>query len=202
MKTKLLLFAAIIFALIISCKSTLHPVIVKTPGMERSAHNYSYTSYFTNNTLGYIIVAHDTDQTNTNLHDDLIIYPYNKLQMPDINTIEMRTFTIDSSNVTPSQSGNSGKFLSTDGTQVSWASVTGMASFGTATVSGTILQTQYTITHGLGYTPSKVFIQPKSSNAAVPSWVDNITSTTFRVTFSSVPVIGTNNISFDWQAYH
>lgn len=72
---------------------------------------------------------------------------------------------------------------------------------GSSTVSGTLLQTAYVITHGLSYTPSSVYIQPKSANAAALSWVTNITSTNFTITFLSVPILGTNNISFNWVAY-
>lgn len=72
---------------------------------------------------------------------------------------------------------------------------------GSATVSGTLLQTAYVITHGLSYTPTAVFIQPKSANASALSYVSNITSTQFTVNFLSVPIIGTNNISFNWVAY-
>lgn len=72
---------------------------------------------------------------------------------------------------------------------------------GSATLSGTSMQTAYTITHGLSYTPSMVFIQPSSSDAAALSWISNITSTSFTVNFQSVPAIGTNNISFNWISY-
>lgn len=72
---------------------------------------------------------------------------------------------------------------------------------GTSTFSGISLQTSYVITHGLGWTPSSVFVQPTSLNAAVLSYVSAITSTNFTITFISAPVIGTNNISFYWVAY-
>lgn len=75
------------------------------------------------------------------------------------------------------------------------------ATLGTSTFSGITLTTQYTITHGLGFTPSSVFMQPKSANASALSYVDNITSTTFRITFLAIPILGTNNISFSWIAY-
>lgn len=113
--------------------------------------------------------------------------------------------SINSKYTIPSETGNSGKYLTTNGSTTSWSNVTPsgylQADKGTATVSGTLLQTQYTITHGLSYTPSSVFIQAKSSNASALSFVDNITSTTFRITFLSVPIIGTNNISFNWISY-
>lgn len=67
-----------------------------------------------------------------------------------------------------------------------------------STVSGAALQTAYTINHGLPFTPVQVYIQPRSANAAVPSWVSNINATSFTVNFASVPVLGTNNLVFDW----
>lgn len=69
---------------------------------------------------------------------------------------------------------------------------------GTTTFSGVALTTQYTVTHGLNYTPTSIWIQPKSANAAAVCYTDNYTSTTFRITFITVPVLGTNNITFDW----
>lgn len=74
-------------------------------------------------------------------------------------------------------------------------------SHGSTTFSGLTLTTQYTVTHGLPFTPSKVQLQPRSVNAAALFYIDNITSTTFRITFVVVPTLGTNNISFDWFAY-
>lgn len=69
---------------------------------------------------------------------------------------------------------------------------------GTTTFSATLLTTAYTVTHGLPFTPAQVYIQAKSANAAVPSWISAINPTTFTVNFASVPVLGTNNISIDW----
>lgn len=82
-------------------------------------------------------------------------------------------------------------------------SVESMSEFntGSSTMSGTLLQTSYIVPHGLNYTPSQVYVQPKSANAAALSWVTNITSTNFTITFLSVPILGTNNISFNWVAY-
>lgn len=69
---------------------------------------------------------------------------------------------------------------------------------GTNTLSGAVLQTAYVINHGLPFTPLQVYIQARSSNAAVPSWVSNINATSFTVNFASVPILGTNNIIIDW----
>lgn len=68
----------------------------------------------------------------------------------------------------------------------------------TSTVSGAALTTAYIINHGLPFTPAQVYIQPRSSNAAVPSWISSINSTSFTVNFASIPILGTNNITFDW----
>lgn len=67
---------------------------------------------------------------------------------------------------------------------------------GVKTLSGTILQTAYPITfdNALPSAPAMVIIQAYSANAAVPSWVSNVTTTGFVANFASVPVIGTNNI--------
>jgi hypothetical protein len=71
---------------------------------------------------------------------------------------------------------------------------------GTSTFSAVTLQSAYVISHGLPFTPLQVFIQAKTANAAVPSWVSNINSTSFTVNFSSVPLLGTLNLTFDWLA--
>ena len=67
---------------------------------------------------------------------------------------------------------------------------------GTKTLSGTILQTAYNINYDtpLPAIPAMIVVQPYSSNAAVPSWVSNVTTTGFTVNFASVPIVGTNNI--------
>lgn len=70
-----------------------------------------------------------------------------------------------------------------------------------STFSGITLQTSYTVNHGLNFTPIKVFLTPASPNAAAPCYVSSITATTFTVTFLTVPVLGTNNITFDWMAF-
>lgn len=69
---------------------------------------------------------------------------------------------------------------------------------GSNTLSGLVLQTAYVINHGLPFTPLQVYIQARSANAAVPSWVSSINSTSFTVNFSSVPILGTNNLTIDW----
>lgn len=67
---------------------------------------------------------------------------------------------------------------------------------GTKTLSGTLLQTAYPIAFDetLPMAPAMVIIQAYSANAAVPSWVSNVTNTGFTANFASVPVVGTNNI--------
>jgi len=71
---------------------------------------------------------------------------------------------------------------------------------GSVTLNGTILQTAYPISFGqtLPSIPSMIIVQAYSANAAVPSWVSNVTTTGFTVNFSSVPVIGTNNLSINY----
>lgn len=71
---------------------------------------------------------------------------------------------------------------------------------GSRTLSGAVLQTAYTVNYDavLPFTPITVIIIPRSANAAVPSWVSSITNTGFTVNFSSVPILGTNNIVLDF----
>lgn len=72
---------------------------------------------------------------------------------------------------------------------------------GSVTFSWAAGVTSYVVTHGLGFTPSKVFVQARSLNASALNNTNNYTATTFTITFLAVPTIGTNNITFDWQAY-
>jgi len=67
---------------------------------------------------------------------------------------------------------------------------------GTKVLSGLALQTAYVINFDttLPTIPAMVIIQAYSSNAAVPSWVSNVTTTGFTANFASVPILGTNNI--------
>lgn len=71
---------------------------------------------------------------------------------------------------------------------------------GSITFSGVTLTTTYTVAYQtpLTFTPITVIIIPRSANAAALSYVTNITNTSFQVVFLTVPVLGTNNISFDY----
>lgn len=71
---------------------------------------------------------------------------------------------------------------------------------GTVAFNGVLLQTAYVVTHGLPFAPSQVYIQAMSANAAQLSWVSNITATSFTINFLAVPVVGTNNLVFNWLA--
>lgn len=74
-------------------------------------------------------------------------------------------------------------------------------SYGATTFSGITSTTVYTITHGLGYTPVAVFLQPRSDDAAERHYyVTGITATTFDIVFTVAPATGTNNLIFDWFA--
>lgn len=73
-------------------------------------------------------------------------------------------------------------------------------STGTATFDGVALETDYIITHGLGYTPTFVIIQATSADACDNSWISDITSSTFTITFQMNPTTGTDNLSFSWLA--
>lgn len=72
---------------------------------------------------------------------------------------------------------------------------------GTVTTSGAALQTAYTVNYQSGalpFVPITVIVNPRSANAAVPSWISSITNTGFTINFASVPILGTNNIVFDY----
>lgn len=71
---------------------------------------------------------------------------------------------------------------------------------GTKTISSLALTTAYPITYDapLPSIPAMIIIQATSANAAVPSWVSNVTTTGFTVNFATVPVLGTLNLSFSY----
>lgn len=71
---------------------------------------------------------------------------------------------------------------------------------GSQILSGTALQTAYTINYPAGVSPlpqipAMIIVQAYSANAAVLSWVSAVTTTGLTVNFSSVPILGTNNIN-------
>lgn len=67
--------------------------------------------------------------------------------------------------------------------------------------SGIGLQTTYSFNHGLNFTPVKIFLQARSLNAAAAAcYISAINSTQFTVIFTSVPILGSNNLIFDWLA--
>ena len=68
---------------------------------------------------------------------------------------------------------------------------------GKATANGNGSQTAFTISHGLGSTPSNCFVDC-SSHAIARTWT--VDSTTITVTFSSAPSSGTNNVIIYWRA--
>jgi len=67
---------------------------------------------------------------------------------------------------------------------------------GKAVASGTGSQTVFTISHGLGSTPSNVFVDCSSHAIGRTYTVD---STTITVTFTSAPSSGTNNVIIYWR---
>lgn len=71
---------------------------------------------------------------------------------------------------------------------------------GSGVLSGAALTTAYTVNYGqtLPFIPLTVIIVPRSQTSAQPSWVSNITNTSFVVNFTTVPVVGTNNLAIDW----
>jgi len=71
---------------------------------------------------------------------------------------------------------------------------------GSVILSGGALTTAYTVNYqnNLPFVPLTVIVIPRTSNAAVPSWVSTITNTGFTLNFTSVPILGTNNIGLDY----
>lgn len=66
------------------------------------------------------------------------------------------------------------------------------------TFSGIALTTTYTANHGQSFIPKQIHLQPRSQSAASGvAYVANITATTFQIIFTAVPLLGTNNITFD-----
>lgn len=58
----------------------------------------------------------------------------------------------------------------------------------------------FTVTHGFSTTPTNIQVTPAGVDSAVPFFVNNITATTFDVTFTTPPIVGTNNVTFYWTA--
>lgn len=66
--------------------------------------------------------------------------------------------------------------------------------------NGDGILTTFTVTHGYTGTPTNVQVTPAGVDSAIPLFVSNITGTTFDVTFTSAPIVGTNNVTFYWTA--
>lgn len=73
---------------------------------------------------------------------------------------------------------------------------------GSATLSGALLTTSYVVPFGttLPFVPITVIPTARTAAAAQPSWISNITNTSFTINFITVPVIGTLNMVIDWVA--
>lgn len=69
---------------------------------------------------------------------------------------------------------------------------------GSSTFSGTGIQTSFLIPHGLGITPTYYNVTPTSLLAAVLMYV-SADSTNLTVTCITAPLIGTNNLTFNWM---
>lgn len=68
--------------------------------------------------------------------------------------------------------------------------------------TATLLQTEFVVTHNLGFTPSYVFIVP-TGNVVLPGWTVPVSSkngTTFTAKFATGLALGAT-VSFDWFAY-
>lgn len=69
---------------------------------------------------------------------------------------------------------------------------------GSYSANGDGVEDTFTITHGFGGTPSQVLVTPTGVDTAIPFYVTNKTSTTFDVVFPTPPIVGTDNVIFDW----
>ena len=88
-----------------------------------------------------------------------------------------RTWTVDADDVLPSQTGNGGKVLTTDGANLAWlADATGVASFNTRT--GAVTLTSGDVTTALTYTP----VNPSTISAFGATLIDDADSTAARTT--------------------
>lgn len=74
---------------------------------------------------------------------------------------------------------------------------------GSATFSGDGATVSFTVSHGLGSTPSHVFVQPTSVDArdAFPAQVTNATLTAFDIVCSAAPVSGVDNVGLFYEVF-
>jgi len=68
---------------------------------------------------------------------------------------------------------------------------------GSSVFSGTGFVSSFNVTYSLPFTPAQVYVQAQTANAA-QNWVTNLTSTGFTFNTATIPILGTNNISFTW----
>jgi hypothetical protein len=71
---------------------------------------------------------------------------------------------------------------------------------GIDTQSGNGVTTVFSIAHGLGGTPTSVSVTPASSAAAGQFRVSSVTSTNIVLTYTTAPMVGTDNLSWHWNA--
>jgi hypothetical protein len=79
----------------------------------------------------------------------------------------------------------------------SWVPLTDVT--GTATFSGDGSKTTFTVSHGLGVTPTHVSVEAESADAAGNFYVSNKTDTDFEVTYTSAPADGTDNVALSYN---
>lgn len=98
---------------------------------------------------------------------------------------------VDITKINSSDSGTIKQVLNSDGTwKNSYSSQVAL--------SGTGVQTTFTITHGGGFIPHVAIVTPGSADAAVICYTDNYTLATFDIVFLTPPIGGVSNLRINY----
>lgn len=98
---------------------------------------------------------------------------------------------VDVTKINSSNSGTIKQVLNSDGTwKNSYSSQVAL--------SGTGVQTTFTVTHGGGFIPHLAIVTPGSIDAAVTCYTNNYTLATFDVVFLTPPIAGVANLRINY----